>query len=81
MRGAQLFEMVETRGQPLCLLELKLYMISKSRAEALDLREERREEGEDLTTARPLGPPDISIIVRVRISVRILIILKMTINI
>ena len=58
MRGAQLIEMVEKRGQPFYLIELKLYLISKSRAEALDLREERREEGEDLTTLRPLGPPD-----------------------
>ncbi len=41
MRGAQLFEMVEKRGQPFYLIELKLYLISKSRAKALDLREER----------------------------------------
>ena len=56
MRGAQLFEMVEKRGQPFYLIELKLYLISKSRAKALDLREEER--SEDLTTSRPLGPPD-----------------------
>ena len=41
MRGAQLFEIVEKRGQPFYLIELKLYLISKSRAKALDLREER----------------------------------------
>ena len=41
MRGAQLFEMVEKRGQPFYRIELKLYLISKSRAEARDLREER----------------------------------------
>ena len=41
MRGPQLFEMVEKRGQPFYLIELKLYLISKSRAKALDLREER----------------------------------------
>ena len=41
MRGEQLFEMVEKRGQPFYLIELKLYLISKSRAKALDLREER----------------------------------------
>ena len=41
MRGAQLFEMVEKRGQPFYLIELKLYLISKSIAKALDLREER----------------------------------------
>ena len=41
MRGAQLFEMVEKRGQPFYLIELKLYLISKSRAKALDLREDR----------------------------------------
>ena len=57
MRGAQLFEMVEKRGQPFYLIELKLYLISKSRAKALDLREER---SGDLTTSRPLGPPDMS---------------------
>ena len=45
MRGAQLFEMVEKRGQPFYLIELKLYLISKSRAKALDLREEREEPG------------------------------------
>ena len=33
--------MVEKRGQPFYLIELKLYLISKSRAKALDLREER----------------------------------------
>ncbi len=41
MRGAHLFEMVEKRGQPFYLIELKLYLISKSIAKALDLREER----------------------------------------
>ena len=41
MGGAQLFEMVEKRGQPFYLIELKLYLISKSIAKALDLREER----------------------------------------
>ena len=42
MRGVQLLEMVEKRGQPSYLIELKLYLISKSRAKALDLREEKR---------------------------------------
>ena len=56
MRGAQLFEMVEKRGQPFYLIELKLYLISKSRAKALDLREER---GARISQRRgPLGPPD-----------------------
>ena len=41
MRGAQFLEMVEKRGLPFYLIELKLYLISKSRAKALDLREER----------------------------------------
>lgn len=58
MRRAQLSEMFEKRGQPFHLIELKLYLISKSIAKALELKEERREEGGDLTTARPLGPPD-----------------------
>ena len=53
MRGAQLFEMVEKRGQPFYLIELKLYLISKSRAKALDLREER---GAGISQRRgPLG--------------------------
>ena len=41
MREAQLFEMVERRGQPFYLIEVKLYLTSKSRAKDLDLREER----------------------------------------
>ena len=56
MRGAQLFEMVEKRGQPFYLIELKLYLISKSIAKALDVK--NRERSQDLTTSRPLGPPD-----------------------
>ena len=53
MRGVQLFEMVEKRGQPFYLIELKLYLISKSRAKALDLREER---GAGISQRRgPLG--------------------------
>jgi hypothetical protein len=53
MRGAQLFEMVEKQGQPFYLIELKLYLISKSRAKALDLREER---GAGISQRRgPLG--------------------------
>ena len=63
MRCPQLFEMVEKRGQPFYLIELKLYLISKSRAKALRL--ERRERSEDLTTSRPLGPPDIDIIINI----------------
>ena len=41
MGGAQLLEMVEKRGQPFYLIELKLYLISKSRAKVLDLTGER----------------------------------------
>ena len=41
--------MVEERGQPFYLIELNFYLSS---------RLERRERSEDLTTSRPLGPPD-----------------------
>ena len=61
MRAAQLFEMVEKRGQPFYLIELKLYLISKSRAKALDLREER---GAGISQRRgPLGRRIIIIII------------------
>ena len=61
MRGAKLFEMVEKRGQPFYLIELKLYLISKSRAKALDLREER---GVRISQRRgPLGRRIIIIII------------------
>ena len=65
MRGAQLLEMVEKRGQPFYLIELKLYLISKSRAKALDLREER---GVGISQRRgPLGRRIVLVLVLVLI--------------
>ena len=73
MRGAQLFEMVEKRGQPFYLIELKLYLISKSRAKALDLREER---GAGISQRRgPLGRRIlVLVLVLVLILVRVLVV-------
>ena len=71
MRGAQLFEMVEKRGQPFYLIELKLYLISKSRAKALDLREER---GARISQRR--GPSGRRIFVLVLVQVLVLILVS-----
>ena len=71
MRGAQLFEMVEKRGQPFYLIELKLYLISKSRAKALDLREER---GVRISQRRgPLGRRIVLVLILVLVPVLVLL--------
>ena len=70
MRGVQLFKRVEKRGQPFYLIELKLYLISKSRAKALDLREER---GVRISQRRgPLGRRILSLVL-VLVLVRVFI--------
>ena len=72
MSGVHFSEMVEKRGQPFYLIELKLYLISKSIAKALDLREER---GVRISQRRgPLGRRIVVIVVVIIIIVVVVLV-------